>query len=247
MSLGPLLGAAIAWRTLSPASRTAEEPVHGSPATETGGPGQVPLSAVLHNRPALLSMGAYAAHAWETLGLRGWLSAFLAAVLVQAGTGLEQATSTGATLAGIATVLGAVGVVTVGAASDRLGRTQTIALVSGLSAVLILALGLVLTLPWALVVTVTLLAAFLVNADSAVISTTLTESVPHEILGRVLGVYSFLGFTAGALAPLTFGAVLDAATSATGSGWTWAFGTLSISSLVVLATAIALHRELRRT
>jgi hypothetical protein len=44
-----------------------------------------------------------------------------------------------------------------------------------------------------MVVGVGIAAAFLTNADSAVISTTLTESVPAQALGRVLGVYSFLG------------------------------------------------------
>jgi len=76
--------------------------------------------------------------------------------------------------------------------------------------------------------------------------------VPEEILGRVLGVYSFLGFSAGAIAPLVFGAVLDTAgpsspgpAGAKTARWAWAFATLALGSLVALTTATALNRALR--
>jgi MFS family permease len=245
-SLGPLAGALIAWRALSPPA-TGEG--LASPVRESSGR---PIAEVVHNRAALLAIATYTAHAWEVLGLRSWLPAFLAAASIHAGAGLAEATSSGATMAGVATVMGAVGVVAVAAFSDRFGRTRTITVVVSGSLVSVLALGFTLTSPWALVASVGLVAALLANADSAVISTTLTESVPMEILGRVLGVYSFLGFTAGAIAPLVFGAVLDqAGSSASGTaradaaGWAWAFGTLALGSVVALAASTALHREVR--
>jgi MFS family permease len=251
-SLGPLAGAAIVWLAVRPPLHPLPPPddlALSAPVDQATG---YSLSGVLHNRPALLAMAAYAAHAWETLGLRGWLPAFLAAVLTQSGMDLGEATRTGATVAGIATVAGALGVVSVGALSDRMGRTRTIMIVAGASSACILSLGLIPAAPWASVVVVSLLAAFLVNADSGVISATLTESVPVQILGRVLGVYSFLGFTAGAVAPLAFGAVLDSGahptadgTQASGPAWSWAFATLSLSSLLVFAAAAVLHRHMR--
>lgn len=148
-------------------------------------------------------------------------------------------------MAGLATVVGAAGVLSVATLSDRLGRTRTIMAVTGASFVCILALGFTLTLPWALVAGAGILAALLANADSAVISTTLTEVVRDGVLGRVLGVYSFLGFTAGAVAPLVFGAVLDYTGSVGGAGapgWAWAFATLALGSLAALTTAATLHR-----
>lgn len=178
-SLGPLAGALIAWRTLSP-PEAGEGPA--APVRESGGR---PITEVLRNRAALLTITTYTAHAWEVLGLRSWLPAFLAAALVHSGAGLAEATSSGATMAGVATVMGAVGVFAVAALSDRFGRTRTITVVVSGSLVSVLALGFTFTLPWALVAGVGLVAAFLANADSAVISTTLTESVPMEILGRV--------------------------------------------------------------
>lgn len=245
-SLGPLAGALIAWRALSPSMEDL------GPAPPGRGSNSRPISEVLHNRAALLAIATYTAHAWEVLGLRSWLPAFLAAALTHSGAGLAEATSRGATMAGVATVMGAVGVVAVGALSDRFGRTRTITVVVSGSLISVLALGFTLTLPWTLVTGVGLVAALFANADSAVISTTLTESVPTEILGRVLGVYSFLGFSAGAIAPLVFGAVLDrgdaaalGAARAAAAGWAWAFGTLALGSVVALAASTALHRQVR--
>jgi MFS family permease len=235
-SLGPLAGALIAWHALPPSAEGL------GPATRGGGSRRKPVSEVLHNRAALLAIATYTAHAWEVLGLRSWLPAFLAAALTYSGASLNEATSRGATMAGVATVMGAVGVVAVGTFSDRFGRTRTIMVVVSGSLISVLALGFTRTLPWALVAGVGLVAALLANADSAVISTTLTENVPMEILGRVLGVYSFLGFSAGAIAPLIFGAVLDRE-GAAGAGWAWAFGTLALGSVVALAASTALHRE----
>jgi MFS family permease len=243
-SVGPLAGALISWRVLSPAAAlmVGEKQTAVDRAAKRGA-GR-PITEVFRNRPALLAITAYTAHAWEVLGLRSWLPAFMAAALVQAGVGLGEATRRGATMAGVATVMGAVGVALVATLSDRFGRPRTIMVIVSGGLVSILALGFTMTLPWALIVGVSLLAALLANADSAVISTTLTESVPAEILGRVLGVYSFLGFSAGAIAPLVFGAVLDSVTTRAGAtAWTWAFATLALGSVVALAAAAALHRE----
>jgi MFS family permease len=246
MSLGPLIGALIAWRALSPATDGL------GLATRERESRRRPVSEVLHNRAALLAIATYTAHAWEVLGLRSWLPAFLTAALTYSGASLNEATSRGATMAGVATAMGAVGVVAVGAFSDRFGRTRTIMVVVSGSLISVLALGFSRTLPWALVAGVGLVAAFLANADSAVISTTLTESVPMEILGRVLGMYSFLGFSAGAIAPLVFGAMLDrghaavpGTARAAAEGWAWAFGTLALGSVVALAASTALHREVK--
>lgn len=242
-SFGPLAGAVVAWRTLP---RT-DGPVRPRPHEASRS-----ISELLYNRPALLAIATYTAHAWELLGLRGWLPAFLAATLIRAGADLADATRSGAAMAGVATLLGAVGTALVAALSDRFGRTSTIMVVTTGSFICVLGLGLTPTLPWTLVAGVGLAAAFLSNADSAVISTTLTETVPADYLGRALAVYSFLGFTAGSVAPLAFGAVLDRTnpakllvSSAYLSQWGWAFATLALGSLVGLATSAALHRRLR--
>jgi MFS family permease len=108
---------------------------------------------------------------------------------------------------------------------------------------LILLLGFSLALPWMSIIVISLAAAFFLNADSAVISTRLTEIVPADYLGRVLAVYSFLGFAAGSISPLVFGAALDVAnTFDIQSPWSWAFATLSLGSLAGLLLALRLKR-----
>ena len=246
LSIGPLLAAVIAWRALVRTDTTARTAEKSVPAR--------PMSELLHNRTALLSIAAYSAHAWEMLGLRNWLPAFLAAVLIHGGTDLGEATRTGAALAGIATLTGAAATAASGAVSDRFGRVRTIKLIMSAGFIFTLGLGLTLNSAWVLVIGVALTATFLSNADSAIISTTLTESVPHDYLGRTLAIYSFSGFTAGAIAPLVFGATLDYAAvrsvpmaGSLLSPWSWAFATLAAASLVGLLTVVSLQRHLLRS
>lgn len=111
-------------------------------------------------------------------------------------------------------------------------------------------MGFTLDSPWIIIVLVSMVAAFLSNADSAVISTTLTEVVPSGYLGRTLAIYSFLGFLAGSISPYIFGKALDIAIAAgagnemsAGIPWRWAFFTLAVGSLIGLVSAQLLHRR----
>jgi MFS family permease len=249
-SIGPLIGTLVVWRTLiTPSSfLLSSHPLIEKGQRET----QRPIFELLHNRPALLAIVSYTAHAWEVLGLRSWLPAFLAAALGISGFGLSEATRAGAVVAGFATLMGAGATALVAALSDRFSRTIIIMTVMGASLLTVLAQGFTLLLPWGLIVSVSLAAAFLTNADSAVISTTLTETVPDKQLGRVLAVYSFSGFSAGTIAPVVFGFVLDYANNGGMptfgtwlSPWTWAFATLAFGSLVGLLAIVPLHRLLQ--
>ena len=71
---------------------------------------------------------------------------------------------------------------------------------------------------------------FTALGDSPVLSTAFTEAVRPAYLGSGLALRSLLGFGAGAIAPLVFGAVLDAtnAPGATPTTWGWAFVTLGL-------------------
>lgn len=236
LSIGPILGALLAWSSLpaSPARRVFSD-------QSTDG------AWLMRNRPLLMIAGIYAAHAWEVLGLRAWLTAYLTDTLVRNGIQLGLATQRGATVAGAATLLGAVSTASVAALSDRAGRFRTTIIVSGCSVVAIVGLGQVGGLSWGLVVLSALLAAALANADSAVISTSFTEAVPARYLGRALAIYSFAGFAAGGIAPLVVGTVLDSFSNLTGpwGPWGWAFAVLSLGSLFALGLATRLYRESR--
>lgn len=235
-SIGPLIGALLSWHYL-PRSRKIDVPAQKQGA----------LKDLLHNRQAILIMLIYVCHTWEVLGLRSWLATFLATARMNAGFNLADATRSGATMAGIATLLAAAATASVGAISDRISRSRIIIVIMVAGFFFILFLGFSLPLPWIAIVLISLIAAFLSNADSAVISTRLTEVVPEDYLGRTLAIYSFLGFAAGSVSPLLFGAALDYANAfapqSLGSPWSWAFGTLALGSLAGLMLAIRLHRQ----
>lgn len=238
LSIGPLVGALISWRTLphaESAGRQQEEPV--------------PFSALLNNRSAVLVILLYICHAWEVLGLRGWLAAYLTAVAVQHGASLAAATRSGAMVTGIATLAAATATASFASLSDRFSRKLIILAVMGISLFATSFLGITWTFPWAVVVMVSLTAAFFANADSAVISTSLTEVVAANYLGRTLAIYSFFGFAAGSISPFVFGAALDFASSiefeaanGLGSPWSWGFATLALGSLVGLLVAVIFNR-----
>ena len=239
ISIGPFLGAGVAFYLL---------PKGGKP--ETSEDEKRPLSDLLKNKPALLVNLIYICHAWEVLGLRSWLPAFLTQVRVTAGASLESATQMGSGMAGIATIVAAAGTATVAAVSDRVGRSRTIQIVMAASFIFTLFLGTALTYSWIIVITITFIVSFLTNADSAVISATLTETVPADYLGRALAVYSFLGFGAGSISPLVFGSMLDYFTQAAslpwageGTAWILAFASLAAASVIGLASATALKRQ----
>jgi MFS family permease len=237
-SIGPLAGALISWRTLPRTERP------GQPVEQP-----VPISTLFKNRAAFLVILLYVCHAWEVLGLRSWLAAYLTAVGVQNGASLAAATRSGATVTGIATLVAAAATATVASLSDQFGRKIVIVVVMGISLFATSFLGFTWTFPWLIVVAVSLVAAFFANADSAVISTSLTEVVSTNYLGRTLAIYSFLGFAAGSISPFIFGAAIDFASSpgmeaATdfSSPWSWGFATLALGSLVGLVVAVIFQR-----
>ena len=235
MTAGPIVGTYISWRHL-PAG-AARPNASGTPR---------PIRELLSNRAALAVILIYACHGWEVLGMRSWLAAFLTAVRTEAGLDLSAATRSGSAIAGLATVVAAVATAGIGAVSDRVSRVKLTAAAMILGLIFILLLGWSAHLPWGIVVTVSLVAAFVTNADSAVISTQLTEVVPQDLLGRTLAIYSFLGFTSGSISPLVFGATLDytGAHPVTGflDPWTWAFATFAAASVVGLGVVIYLRK-----
>jgi len=234
MSLGPLVAAV--------AARHAARCLQGAGArAPSAGQESTSVRDLLHNRRALLVIATYAAHVWELFGLRSWLPAFITAAFVYRGAELAVATRWGATVAGAATLLGAFSIVLAAFLSDKVGRAPTIIVVASLGFLSTLGLGFGGTWHPALLITAALLTAFLLTADSAVISTTLTETVPQAYLGRALAVYSFCGFLAGSLSPLAFGVIQDK----TGNTWKLAFATLAAGGLTAAVAATILRRRLR--
>ena len=162
---------------------------------------------VLANRPAMLSVWAYAFHAWELLGLWAWLPAFLAAA--QGGAMSAQTVSTAAWMTALTYLLGTLGSALAGGLSDRWGRTAVILAASTASAACAFCFGWMLGLPIVAIVAVALLFNLTGTSDSSVHSTALAELVPPSQIGAAYSIRSLLGFGAGAVSPWVFGMVLD--------------------------------------
>lgn len=231
-ALGPLAAAAIAWAVL-PAGSAAPAPAGAEAPTRPA------LAPVLQNRAAVRLIIAYGAHAWELMGMRAWIVPFLTASLLASGAGLEDATRRAGLAASAVLAIGALPHPFSGLLSDRFGRAPLISTFMLLSGLCSIAIGWALAWPYGALVALALLYGLLVTAESAIVSTAVTESAEPGYLGRTMALQSTVGFAAGATGPAAFGLVLDWAPRLGASGdaaWIWAFSALGV---VVLAGPLA--------
>ena len=231
LALGPILGGGVAW----PALRNTANVV----APRTGGARF--SAAVLRNRPAMLVIAGYTCHSWELLGMWAWTPAFLAACFVAAGSDLTRGAGLGAYVTSLFHVTGTIASLIAGILADRFGRTPVILAMASASAACSLVFGWLLGAPLALVVGVGLLYGFAGLGDSPIYSTAITEVVAPAYRGSALALRSLMGYGAGAIAPLAFGAILDWYGAATAGAWGWAFVSLGIGGAGAVASAALLH------
>ena len=202
-------------------------------------------NAVVKNPRAMRLMAGYTFHSWELLGMWAWAPAFLAAAFVAGGIGSLRAAEVGAYVSASFHLMGLVASSSMGGLSDRLGRRAVLLALASISAACSFAFGWLIGWPLAVLIVVGAVYAFTALGDSPVLSTAFTESVPPAYLGAGLAVRSLLGFGAGAISPLVFGAVLDA-TNARGAApavWGWAFVTLGLGGLGAAWCAWKLGRD----
>jgi MFS family permease len=238
---GPLAGAVLGWLAL----RAAPDVVHARPAGARFG------SAVLKNAQAMRLMLGYTLHSWELLGMWAWTPAFLAACMAVTGTATLRAVQQGAYISAGFHLMGLIASSSMGRLSDRLGRRDVLVGAAAISTVCSFVFGWLIGAPEAVIVLVGAVYGFMALGDSPVLSTAFTEAVNPSYLGSALALRSLLGFGAGAIAPLAFGAVLDL-TNPHGVGpptsWGWAFVTLGLGGLgaTVCAWGVTLRRPVPR-
>jgi MFS family permease len=194
---------------------------------------------VVRNKPALLMIVAYATHMWEQYGMRAWMAAFLAASFLQTGYSKAEAIGYGATLTAIIVAVGGIATGLAGVVSDRIGRTRTASAIMLISAMFSLTFGWLLGRSPVVLVLWGLAYSFFVVAESPVLSTGLTELVPHSSLGAAMGFQTLIGFLAAMASPTVFGWVLDwtnpvttGVQGAVPQTWGWAFGILGVGALL---------------
>jgi MFS family permease len=154
---------------------------------------------------------------------------------VAAGAGLDEATRRAGLAASAVLAIGALPHPFTGLMSDRLGRARLISACMLLSGACSILMGWALAWPFAWLAALGLLYGVLVTAESAVISTGVAEVAEPAHLGRTMALQSMVGFGAGALGPIAFGAVLDAAPrlgASAGGAWMWAWAALGAGALV---------------
>ena len=170
----------------------------------------VRLTAVLRNERNVRSLVAgYTCHCWELLGMWAWTPAFLAASLALSGAASTQSVELAAYCVAAMHIVGAVASSTMGHLSDLLGRRAVLTGLGAAGALLSLIFGWLVAAPVPILVGLMLIYGFVAIGDSPVLSAAITEVVAPNRLGSVLAVRSLLGFGAGAVSPVAFGAVLD--------------------------------------
>jgi MFS family permease len=236
-ALGPILGAMIPLILLRGIEEKNPEPE-----------GRQFKKELFRNRPALLMIAGYSAHAWELEGMRCWTPAFLVACFLAVGSARDHALEAGGTFSSAMFVMGVFSTGIAGYLSDRYGRTTIIIAMMAASTFCSFTLGWMIggAIPW--IVAVGLLYGFTVIAESPVYSSGLTEVVSPHSLGTALGFRSLVGFGVAALVPTVFGAVLDLTNPAQAgmeggylSVWGWAFSTLGLVALVGLGAMFGLR------
>ncbi len=235
--LGPLVGSILAWIALastpSPISRRREE--------------QKLSAEVLRNKPAILFIMAYVWHNWELMGMWAWTPAFLSACLAVGGSEALKVAGVGANIVGFFHLMGFFASLSMGFLSDRLGRAFMILLLGSISTACSFTMGWLIGFPLVLVILIGMIYGFSAIGDSPILSAGLTENVETSYWGAAFALRSFLGFIAGAISPLTFGAILDwvnPMSSETGTyiTWGWSYSVLGIGGIGVVGIAFILHR-----
>jgi MFS family permease len=182
---------------------------------------------VLANRDASRYIYGYAVHCWELFGSRSWMVAFLtfAQTIVPAPVSpaaIHAVANLGSPLASI------VG----NEAALRVGRARVIVAGMTLSGALTCALGFGAGLPWLLVAVLVALHMLLVMSDSSTLTAGMVTAADPRLKGITMAVHSTLGFGAGFVSPLVFGAALDlAGGNRSVVAWGVAFATLGIGGL----------------
>jgi MFS family permease len=230
---GPLLGIVIAWIAL----RATPNVIHRR------GDGVRFVTDVVRNPRAIRLIVGYMFHNWEIVGMWAWAPAFLAASFAMSGSPALRAVELGAYLSASFHVMGLVASSTMGLLSDRLGRRAVLLALAAAGTACSFTFGWLVSAPASVVVAVGALYGFAALGDSPVLSTALTEAVSPAYLGSALALRSFIGFGAGAIAPLVFGAILDA-TNTPGTPpmvWGWAFVALGGGGLIATLCAYSLR------
>lgn len=173
-----------------------------------------------------------------------WTPTFFAAIIAISGNRFDETARFGAYLVASMHLTGALASVIMGRLADQLGRRVVLIHVGTIGACLSMVIGWITAWPTWLLLFIGLVYYFFAIGDSPVWSTALTEAVESSHLGSILAIRALVGFGAGGIAPIAFGAVLDLTNPPDTSpeNWGWAFMVLGLGGLAATLSAI-FYRE----
>ena len=193
------------------------------------------MRPVLANRAARGYIFGYTVHCWELFGSRSWMVAFFV---------FSQSLSAGGSwpwspvlIAAIANLFGPGSSVLGNELAMRYGRNRVVPVVMVCSGIFTCLFGLFSGLPWYAIVGLSFVLLSLHMGDSSALTSGMVVNSDPGMRGSSMALHSMLGFGAGFVAPLAFGAVLDAGGgNASPTAWTLAYASLGM--LGVLAPLI---------
>lgn len=189
---------------------------------------------VLRQRAAMAFILGYAVHCWELFGTRSWMVAFLARAQDRHG---EEWPLGPIAIAAIANVLAPLASILGNEMAMRSGRSRVIRVCMVASGLLSCAFGFLIGAPWYVLLLLAVLHMVLIMGDSSTLTAGLVQAADPAAKGTAMALHSALGFGAGFVAPLVFGAALDAA-GAVGEAVAWGAAYATLGAGAVLAPLV---------
>lgn len=233
-ALGPLIAGPLVFRSFAPST---PRPADVRPTA------LFDFRPVLTNQPAMGYILGYAAHCWELFGLRSWMPAFFAFSLGLSAAGNNPLLGAAALAAWI-NLLGPLASIFGNEMAVRRQRRAVVLAVMAASGILACGVGFSAPLPILMVFIIMAVYFLLVMGDSAALTAGLVAAAEPGRRGASMALHSLLGFSAGFVAPLAFGAVLDmAGGDERVSAWGLAFASLGIWCLLGALVSVVRGRR----
>src|SRR5262245_26734005 len=162
---------------------------------------------LFRNRPAMGFILGYGAHCFELYALRTWIVAFWTFVVARNG---GSALLEPMTVSVVAAVLAMPSSIIGNETAIRFGRQRAIMLIMCVAGVLVILIGATTTATPALLLTLLLVYAVAIPADSGALTSGMTLSAQPEYRGATMATHSTVGFGLSAVGSWAIGVALDA-------------------------------------
>ena len=238
----PALGPLVAWVLMRLAAPNSSWPQRLPKPNTEASPSRLhwqmlfPVSAwrrACQSRAVVGYAFGYGVHCMALFGSRAWTVAFIVFAMAQPSSGHWPFTA--AAIAAFVNLLSVPSSIVGNEIALRLGRQPWIrgVMVATTLFSLVLSLSAGLGFAWWMTVVCLGLYSMMIMADSATLTAGFVQAAAEEVKGAAMGLYSLIGFGAGAVGPAVFGAVLDLAGGETQPpAWALAYLAIGIGCLV---------------